>query len=218
MISYDRRMTNLLLYDNPVSSNALKARFALAELGLSYEKRDVPLTRPRPDWYMSVNPFGRVPTLVDGELVLPESNAILRYLASRERRDDLYPVDAVERAPVDYLLDAWSTQIRPALFRLEQAALFHRDADRGGGRWEEGDPAAIEAARPGAEAMLDVFESVLAGNGTVLGRFTVVDLAVGPVLWRTKRLPLELARWPKAYALREAIELRSSFQAAGPLG
>jgi glutathione S-transferase len=38
----------LALYDNPVSSNALKVRFLLAVLGLEYERRDVPLERPPP--------------------------------------------------------------------------------------------------------------------------------------------------------------------------
>jgi glutathione S-transferase len=41
----------LELYDHPVSSNALKVRFLLAELGLDYERIRVPIERPRPDWY-----------------------------------------------------------------------------------------------------------------------------------------------------------------------
>src|SRR4029453_18024452 len=134
----------LVLYDNPSSSNALKARFLLAELGLEYERRYVPFAEPRPAEYVALNPFGRIPTLIDGELVLPESNAILRYLADREGREDLYPRDPAQRAPVEAALDAWSTQVRPALFPLEMAAIFHRDRERGGGTWQEGDPAAIE--------------------------------------------------------------------------
>lgn len=211
-------MSTLLLYDHPVSSNALKARFLLAELGLPYERRHVDLSTPRPDWYVAVNPFGRIPTLVDGELVLPESNAILRYLAAREQRHDLYPAEPRERAPVDYMLDAWSTQVRPAVFPLERAALAHKDMNTGGGRWEDGDQEAIAAARPAAEQALDVFERVVADNGTVLGTFTIADCCVGPVLWRTNRLPLDFARWPKLARLREAIAAHPSFQAAGPVG
>ena len=56
----------LLLYDNPVSSNALKVRFMLAELGLGYERRTVPFDLPRPDWYLAVNPVGGIPALDDG--------------------------------------------------------------------------------------------------------------------------------------------------------
>ena len=208
----------LLLYDHPASSNALKARFLLAELGLEYEKEHVPFEEPRPDSYTAVNPFGRIPTLVDGDLTLAESNAILRYLAHREGRYDLYPEEARERAPVEWALDAWSTQVRPSLLPLEFAALFHRDRETGGGTWEEADQEAVREAVPKAEAGLDLYEQFVADNGTVLGGFTIADCAVGPVLWRTLRLPLDFARWPKLARLREAIAAHPSFQAAGPVG
>ena len=71
----------LLLYDHPTSSNALKVRFLLSELGLRYERQLVPKERPRPAAYLLVNPRGLIPTLKDGELILTESHAILRYLA-----------------------------------------------------------------------------------------------------------------------------------------
>jgi glutathione S-transferase len=208
----------LVLYDNPVSSNALKARFLLAELGLAYERRHVPFAEPRPAEYVALNPMGRIPTLVDGDLILPESNAILRYLANRERRDDLYPTEAAGRARVDSVLDAWSTQVRPALFPLERAALGHEDWERGGGRWEDADPVGIEATRGAAEAKLDLFERVVAGGDSVLDRFTIADCGIGPVLWRTLRLPLDFSRWPRLARLRDAIAANSSFQAAGPVG
>ena len=208
----------LVLYDHSASSNALKARFMLAELGLEYERRHVPFAEPRPADYVALNAFGRIPTLVDGDLVLPESNAILRYLAHREERYDLYPQEPKARAPVDAALDAWSTQTRPALFPLEGAALFHSDRESGGGRWEDGDQAAIEAASPRASQGLDVFEQFIADNGTVLGGFTIADVAAGPVIWRTKRLPLELERWPKILRFRDAIEARPAFKAAEPVG
>ena len=65
---------------------------------------------------------------------------------------------------------------------------------------------------------LDVFEQFIADNGTVLGGFTIADVAAGPVIWRTKRLPLELERWPKILRFRDAIEARPAFKAAEPVG
>jgi glutathione S-transferase len=154
---------------------------------------------------------------VDGDLVLPESNAIVRYLAAREGRDDLYPTAPRDRARIEHAIDAWATLVRPALFDLEAAALFYPGAGGEGGPPEGGDQAAIAAAQPDAEAMLDAFEQVIADNGTVTGRFTIAELVVGPILWRSKRLPLDHARRPKAARLLEAIEQRPSFQAAGPV-
>jgi len=106
----------LVLYDNPASSNAMKVRLLLAELGEAYERRRVPLARPRPDWYLERYRFGTIPFLEDGELALGESNTILRYLAQSRGRHDLYPSEPRARARVDWALDAWSTQIRGGLF------------------------------------------------------------------------------------------------------
>ncbi len=68
----------LTLYDNRDSSNALKLRFLLAELGLAAELVEVELAGERPGWYREVHPFATVPCLVDGELVNPESTAARR--------------------------------------------------------------------------------------------------------------------------------------------
>ena len=94
---------SLVLYTNPASSNAMKVRFLLAELGLEYERKHVPIGRPRPDWYVEIYPFGTIPFMRDGDLELGESNAMLRYLANREGRTDLYPALSgfEERLPLE---------------------------------------------------------------------------------------------------------------------
>jgi 5-methylthioadenosine/S-adenosylhomocysteine deaminase len=102
-------MTELLLHDNPASSNAQKVRLLLEVLGLRYSRRLVPFEKPRPDWHCQLNPTGGIPVLVDGPLILAESQAILRYLACRERRWDFYPRRLSDRARVEWLLDAISS-------------------------------------------------------------------------------------------------------------
>ena len=209
--------TGLVLYDHPVSSNALKVRFLLAELGLSCEKVHVPFSWPRPETYTALNPFGRIPTLVDDDVVVGESNAILRYIARRERRDDLYPREPADQARVEWALDAWSTQVRPMLMPAEAAALFHTDQEGGSGRPEDADQAAVAAALGPAREALALFERFIADNGTVLGTFTIADCAVAPVLWRSYRLPLSLEGLPKVALLRETATGRPAFRAAGPV-
>src|SRR6478609_346421 len=70
----------LILHANPRSSNAQKVRFLLGELGLAADIREVPFGADRPAWHLAVNPVGGIPALVDGDLHLAESHAILRYL------------------------------------------------------------------------------------------------------------------------------------------
>ena len=197
---------SLLLYDNPTSSNALKVRFAMAELRLQYEREEVPLTKPRPAWYVEFQPSGRVPALRDGDTLIAESNAILRYLAAREGRDDLYPTRLPDRSQVDWALDLWSTGVRPALFAMELPLLT-----------DPPDLDAAAAATPAAERALDVYERFVRGDGTVLGAFTIADICVAPVLWRSHRLPLDFARWPRLHAIRSAIDQNPAFAAAGPV-
>jgi glutathione S-transferase len=208
---------SLVLYDNPASSNAMKVRFLLTELGLEYERRFITLNRPRPDWYLDRYPFGTIPFLEDGDLALGESNAILRYLANREGRADLYPTDPAGRGRVDWALDAWSTQLRGGFFPAERVGLMHEDMDKGGGRAEDADQAALAEAIDAVRPKLDLLERFVADNGTVLGEFTIADCAVAPVLWRWYRLPLAFDAWPKVARLRGEVTARPAFLAMGPL-
>ncbi len=204
----------MLLYDHPISTNSLKVRFLLAELGLAYDRREVSLVQPRPDWYLAVNPLGGLPALEDDGLVLAESNAILRYLALREGRADLYPATAAGRAPVDEFLDRFALTLRPALFQVERVSLgfvpgVGFDAaphDREAGR--------AKAAEIGDQ--LELFERLVAGNGTVLGTFTIADCCAAPVLFRTRNTGMDLAPYPKLERLRETVTARDAFRAAGP--
>jgi glutathione S-transferase len=198
----------VVLYDNPVSSNALKVRFLLADLGLAYDRREVPLSRPRPDWYLAINPVGGVPAIDDDGFVLAESNTILRYLASREGRLDLAPVEPAGRARVDEFLDRWSATFRPAFFRVE-AHVFGMG----------GTPVDLDAAKAAAGEIGDtlrLLETLVAGE-TVLGTLTIADFAVAPVLFRTTHLPLDLEAFPRLARLRESLTRRPSFAAAGPV-
>ena len=110
----------------------------------------MPRARPRPDWYLEVNPFGGVPAIRDGDLVLAESQAILRYLATRESRDDLYPTDPVARARVDWALDAWTTTVFPRIFPLYRALVAETRDEAGKPHPEQADPDRVEAELPGA--------------------------------------------------------------------
>jgi glutathione S-transferase len=199
----------VILFDNPISSNALKVRFLLAELGLPYERREVPLARPRPQWYLDVNPVGGIPTLQDGDLILSESNAILRYLANREGRNDLYPRDAAARAAVDEFLDRFSMTLRPALYRVEEHALGF------GGL--EPDPAAARRAERDIFDTLWLFDRLVQSEGYALGWFTIADAAAAPVLFRTTRTGLDLSPFPNLLRWRETVTSRPAFKWADPV-
>ena len=171
------------LHDNPRSSNAQKVRFLLGVLGLEYDRRTVPFASPRPDWHLAVNPVGGIPALLDGELVLAESNAILRYLAAREGRSDLLPAAARERAAVDWLLDAVAMTLRPACREVDAPAYGFRP-QRGIGA-EAPDPSGVAAAIEGIQPRLKAVARLIGDGGYACnGRLTIADCAAMPSLWR----------------------------------
>ncbi len=205
----------LVLYDNPASSNALKVRFLLAELGLEHERRTIAFARPRPAAYLAVNPVGGIPTLVDEDFALAESHAILRYLAAREGRDDLLPGDRRERARLDEFLDRFATTLRPALFRQEAPALGYV-AGQGFGA-APGDAEAAARAEAEIRPTLELFDALVGEDAALLGRFTVADCAVAPVLFRTTHSGLDLGPFPRLRGLRDALIARPAFAAAEPV-
>ena len=205
----------MLLYDNPVSSNALKVRFLLAELGLQYERHEVPMLAPRPAGYVAVNPFAGIPALDDDGFTVTESNAILRYLALREGRDDLYPTEPRGHARVSELLDRFALTIRPAFFKHEAAALGFKFGIGFGGVPNDPEKAAGIAVQIAPQIQL--LEQILSDGEYVLGDFTIADCAIAPVLFRTTKTGLDLSAYPKVARLRDAQLARPAFQAAGPV-
>ena len=190
----------LVLHDNPLSSNAQKVRFLLAELGLAAESREVPFAYPRPDWHLAVNPIGGIPAIIHDGFELAESNTILRYLATRSGDTQIYPSDLPDRATVNWLLDAIATFLRPALLPIEEAA-FGLRAGRGLGA-EPPDPDGAGTALSRALPKLEQFEGLLDRSSpwACCGRFTIADVAATPVLHRLRQSGQALTGVPRLEA------------------
>jgi len=200
----------VILYDHPTSSNALKVRFLAAELGLELERRTITMGQPRPPEYVALNPLGGIPTLDDDGFVLAESHAILRYLADREGADALYPRAPRERARVEEFLDRFATRLRSPLFRHEALALGYDPAT--GFVADRADALAAAAVVPELAGALDLLERVVDGpDGAVLGRFTIADCALAPILFRTTVTGLPLDGRPKLQALTASLLARPAW-------
>jgi len=90
------------LYYHPLSGHAHRARLFVSLLGLPHELVEVDLmagAHKRPE-FLAMNPFGQVPVLDDDGTIVPDSNAILVYLALRESRQDWLPQDPAGAAAV----------------------------------------------------------------------------------------------------------------------
>jgi glutathione S-transferase len=92
----------LALYHNDMSSCSQKVRICLAEKGLQWESRHLDLRagEHQQDWYVKLNRRAVVPTLIDGDIVVPESNVINEYLEERFPDPPLAPADPPGRAGI----------------------------------------------------------------------------------------------------------------------
>uniref|UniRef100_A0A6V7KHJ8 GST N-terminal domain-containing protein n=1 Tax=Bracon brevicornis TaxID=1563983 RepID=A0A6V7KHJ8_9HYME len=97
----------LTLWGRENSSNVKKVRWLAAELGLSYQH--IPaggqFGRNREADYLTMNPNGLIPCLQDDDLVLWESNTIVRYLAAKYSQQSLYLADHGQRANAEKWMD-----------------------------------------------------------------------------------------------------------------
>lgn len=183
------------LWGRTNSVNVKKVLWLLDELGLPFRRIDAGGVFGVVDTpaFRTLNPNGKVPVLVDGDVVLWESNAILRYLALKTNATALYPEEPAERARVERWLDWVLSTLGPA-----ERAMF----------WglvrtppEKRDGAAIEASRAATESCWRILEAHMTGRAhPEAERFTLADIALGAYAHRWYAMP-EIAR-PDLPALR----------------
>ena len=159
----------ITLYGTPVSGNAYKVRLLLSLLGLEFEEANINLMtgENRTGSFLALNPRGQVPVLVDGEVTVWDSQAILVYLARRYGEAWL-PADPVPMAEVMQWLAVSENELLFGLARARAALHFGRDFD-------------LASSQAYGRAGLKVLEQRLAGNDWLAaGRPTIADVACMP--------------------------------------
>jgi glutathione S-transferase len=188
------------------SSNVMKALWVLDEIGLEYDREDVggQFGKNRETPYLSLNPNGRIPTIIDGDLVLWESNSIVRYLASKHSLGTLCPADPADRARCEMWMDWQLTELV-----MDMVPVFHGLIRKPP---EERDREAIDAARDSWAGKWKILDDHLSRNAYVGGdSFTMADIPIGPIAYRWYELPIEredftnLKRWYDALCERPAF-------------
>ena len=124
----DNKKQQLTIWGRANSVNVQKVLWCLSELDLAYERIDAGMQFGKNNEapYLAMNPNGRVPTLVDGDYVLWESNSVMRYLCTAygQGRNEgtgegsvkgspIYPASPKARAGVDRWLDWTLSTLQP---------------------------------------------------------------------------------------------------------
>ena len=159
----------ITLYGGPLSGNAYKVRLLLNLLGLEFEETVVNLqTREnQADSFLALNPRGQIPTLVDGEVTIWDSQAILVYLARRYGEAWL-PVEPAAMAETMQWLAVAENELLFGLARARAVKFFGRDFD-------------LASCQAYGHAGLKVLEQRLAEHRWLAaGKPTIADIACMP--------------------------------------
>jgi len=164
------------LYSIALSPWARKARVALYEKGLPFEKISI-TSRPdgtldKPAEFLAANPRGKVPTLIDDGTTVYESTLVLEYLEDAYPEPPLYPKDVRAKARCRQLVDAGDQDLGGPMGVLTQEIFSKPDeADR--------DQAAIAAAKAALAGTYDRLEAELGKGPWFCGQqFTAADIAI----------------------------------------
>jgi glutathione S-transferase len=192
----------MILWGRINSINVQKVVWCLDELGLPYERRDVGGPFGYPASYTAMNPNPLVPTLEEDDgFTLWESNAIVRYLASRHSDGNLYPGDLRVRADADRWMD-WQTTNATAAMRDVFWHLVRLKP-------EERDPEAAEASRAASEEKSRILDAHLADRPFMAGdAFTMADIPIGCHVNRWYALPIERPDLPNLRAYYDRVRER----------
>jgi glutathione S-transferase len=194
----------LKLLGRKTSGNVQKVLFYLEETGTPYERVDYgrQFNNTQTPEYLRLNPNAKVPTLVDGDLSIWESNTILRYLATKAK-SPLYPADPAARTHVERWMDWQLGNLNPVymfMFRESKLEADKRSADF-----------AAQVKTLGAE--LSILDQRLAQSAFLGGSdLTIADICLAPIVARCLRFGVELPalehlrKWDAAMGAREAFK------------
>mgnify|MGYP000285924771 FL=1 len=196
---------SLILYGVPLSPYVRKVRVCLAHKQLDY-KLEIVSPFNQPDWFLELNPLGRIPALKDDELSLADSSVICQYL------DEKYPDSASllgdtieQRAAVRWLEKYADYELAPsATFTVFQQRIIAPTMQK------PTDEALVQSAlNEKLPPLFDYLEDYLGDNEFFVGEsLTLADIAVSCQLMNMEHggEQLDESRWPNLAALHSRVK------------
>ena len=191
----------LKLYDFQLSGNCHKVRVFLSLLGLEHElvAIDLKAGEHKKPPFLQLNPFGQVPVLVDGDVVIRDSQAILVYLARRYGGSDWLPEEAAALGQVSQWLSTASKEIANTIAAARLYHLFGASID-------------IAAVEKQSYTLLKVMDDHLATRQWLeCDRPTIADLACFPYIGLAGDGKLSLEAYPNIVSWLDRIKQLSGY-------
>ncbi|MET0791183.1 MAG: glutathione S-transferase family protein [Polyangiaceae bacterium] len=200
-------MSKLRLWGHPKSINVQKVLWALDELDLEFEGIDAggKFGRVKDADFLTLNPNGLVPTLEDDNASIWESNAILRYLATKYGAAPFLPTDLAQRARADAWAD-WNTSTFWEFVRPVQIQLIRTPEDKR-------DQNLVSASLERVNAAVRILDRELTRKPFLAGDdFTFGDIPVATTAQRWFNLPIERPEVKALSAWYERVRQHAGFK------
>jgi glutathione S-transferase len=188
------------------SINVRKVLWTCTELGMPFVREDwgAGFQSTQEPAFLAMNPNAMVPVIVDGDVVLWESNTICRYLANRYGQGGaLLPGEPAARARVEQWMDWQATELNNA-WRYAFMALVRKSP-------AHGDPAQVESSIAQWNRQMGILEGQLGKTGAYAAgaAFSLADVVLGLSLNRWLMTPMERPDYPAVRAYAELLRLRA---------
>lgn len=165
------------LYSGSSCPYSHRCRIVLFEKGMDFEVIDVDLMNKSED-VAAINPYGKVPVLVERDLVLYEANIINEYIDERFPHPQLMPPDPVMRGRARLFLHRFEQEIYSQVELIEHGVV--KQADK---------------ARAVIRDNLTQLSQILASQKFLLGdEFSMLDVAIAPLLWRLDHYGIQMGK------------------------
>lgn len=188
------------------SGNVQKVLFFLVETGTAYDREDYGrlFENTKTADYLRMNPTAKVPTVIDGDATMWESNTILRYLAATYA-PQLTGANPAESTEVERWMDFVLAAVNAGYLAAFKAAKLE-PADR---------PSGFDAQLADLHAQMKIVSDHLEGKEFLaLGKLTIADIALAPIMGRCLNFPYDRPSMPGLETWFEQIAERSAFKAA----
>ncbi len=161
------------LYDFKSSPNCQRVKVVLEEKQIPYETLNIDLragAQKTPD-YLKINPYGKVPAIVDGDAVLYESCIINEYLDEKYSSPRLMPTEPGARAKARILIDFGLTQMDSVYTKLRMEMMKDE---------KERNLETVKTAKDDIKKRLQRLEQELGDKDYLMGEFSLVDADLIP--------------------------------------
>ncbi len=184
------------LYSISLSNNCRRVNATIQHLGLEVEIAEQGFGDLKTPDFLSMNPNGKVPLLVDGDLRLWESRAIMQYIATKKPGNTLWPNDVMRQADISRWQFWEAAHLSRGTTAYAFETLFKKIFMK-----QEADPAALAQGEKDWHANAPILEAQLASRKFILGNdVTLADFSVGACFSFAEPSGLPMDKYPNIKA------------------